>query len=93
MFAETTFKNNCANCHNVDIKAVGPALKGLFGKKQTVIAKDGSKREVVVDEAYIRRALVDPQAEYPEGFYPVMIVQPLAEKEIDVLVRWIKELK
>jgi len=92
-FAISTFKQNCANCHNIDQKAVGPALKGLFGKKQTIIKKDGSKAQITVDEAYIRRSIVDPLAEYPEGFAPVMVKMPLNEKEVDILVRWIKTLK
>jgi len=92
-FAVQTFKVNCANCHQVDAKAVGPSLTGLLGKKQNVVLKDGSKKAIVIDEEYIRRAIVDPLAEYPEGFQPVMVKMPLNEKEVEVLVRWIKELK
>ncbi len=92
-YALKTFKQNCANCHAIETKAVGPALKGLFGKKQKVIAKDGSTKEITVDEAYIRRSITDPTAEYPEGFQPIMPAMPLSENEINALVRWIKELK
>lgn len=92
-FAVRTFKQNCANCHNVDQRAVGPALKGLFGKKQTIISQDGTKKEIIIDDYYIRRAIIDPLAEYPEGFAPVMVKMPLNDKEVDILVRWIKELK
>jgi len=92
-FAIQTFKTNCANCHQVDAKAVGPSLTGLLGKKQTVISKDGSKKEITIDEAYIRRAIIDPLAEYPEGFLPAMIPLKLNEREVETLVRWIKELK
>ena len=31
-FAKATFQKHCANCHAVETKAVGPALKGLLGK-------------------------------------------------------------
>ena len=92
-FALSTFKQNCANCHNIDTKAVGPALTGLFGKTQTVIDKEGNKKQVTVDEDYIRRSILDPTAEYPEGFHPIMVKMPLNEKEVDTLVRWIKQLK
>lgn len=92
-FAIATFKQNCANCHNIDQNAVGPALTGLLGKTQTVVNKDGTKKEVTIDESYIRRAILNPLAEYPEGFAPVMVKMPLNEKEVDALVRWIKELK
>ena len=92
-FALNTFKQNCANCHNIDTKAVGPALTGLFGKTQTVIDKEGNKKQITIDEDYIRRSIVDPTAEYPEGFQPIMVKMPLNEKEVDTLVRWIKQLK
>lgn len=92
-FALKTFKQNCANCHNIDTKAVGPPLTSLFGKTQTIIDKKGNKKEVTVDEAYLRRSIVNPTAEYPEGYQPIMIKMPLNDKEVDLLVRWIKELK
>ena len=92
-FAFKTFKQNCANCHSLDARAVGPALTGLLGKKQTVISKDGSKREVIIDEDYLRNAIKDPQSEYPEGFAPVMVPQPLNDTEVDSLVKWLMQLK
>jgi len=91
-FAQNTFAANCANCHEIGQNAVGPALKGLLGKTQSVIYKDGSKKEITVDEKYIRQAIVDPQSVYPEGFHPLMAPLPLSEKEVDSLVRWIKTL-
>ncbi len=93
-FALKTFAKNCSNCHNTDADtAIAPALRGLLGKKQTVISKDGIKREVTIDEAYLRRAIVNPMAEYREGSVPAMVLKdPLSEKEVDVLVKWIKQL-
>ena len=75
------------------LEAVGPALTGLFGKTQTVIDKEGNKKQITIDDDYIRRSIVDPTAEYPEGFQPIMVKMPLNEKEVDTLVRWIKQLK
>jgi len=92
-FAVATFKRSCANCHEVDKKAIGPGLKGLMGKNQTVIYADGSEKEVVVDEDYLRQAIVDPMSVYPKGYHPMMAKLPLSEKEVDVLVRWIKEME
>lgn len=91
-YAVTTFKQNCANCHAIETKAVGPPLKGLFGKKQTVISADGSKSEITVDEAYIRNSILHPASDYPEGYQPIMPKMPLSEKEVDALVKWIKQL-
>jgi len=92
-YAVTTFKQNCANCHAVETKAVGPALKGLIGKKQTVTLANGKKKEVVINEEYIKRSIVNPTFEYPEGTQPIMPKMPLSDKEIDALTRWIVELK
>ena len=92
-YALTTFKQNCANCHSIETKAVGPALKGLFGTKHKVISADGSFRETIVDKAYIRRAITNPTSEYPEGYQPTMPTMPLSEEEVDALVRWITEMK
>lgn len=93
VYALETFKQNCANCHAIESKAVGPALKGLLGKKQSITTKDGTKKNIVIDTDYIRRSIVDPTAEYPQGYQPIMPKMPLSDKEIDALVRWIKELK
>jgi len=93
-FAVNTYKTNCANCHSLDTRAVGPALKGLFGKKQTIFTQDGSKREVIIDEAYIRKAIVNPMAEYPEGYPPAMVLHnKLSETEVETLVKWLIQLK
>ena len=93
-FAVNTYKTNCTNCHSLDTRAVGPPLKGLLGKNQTVVSKDGSKRAVTIDEAYIRRAIESPMTEYPEGYPPAMVLHnKLSETEIDTLVRWLVQLK
>ncbi|MEJ6718880.1 MAG: GDSL-type esterase/lipase family protein [Akkermansiaceae bacterium] len=91
-FARATFQTHCANCHAVESKAVGPALKGLFGKTQTVIFADGSKKEVTVDHNYLHDALRKPMSAYPEGYLPAMPPLPLSDKEIEILIRWIKNM-
>jgi len=89
-------KSYCASCHSIDgKKLVGPSFKGLFGKKQIVI-KDGKKAERIVDEDYIRRGIINPSAEYPEGYQPIMpqtLHESLTKSDIDELVKWIKSLK
>lgn len=91
-FARATFQTHCANCHAVETKAVGPALKGLFGKNQTIISSDGSKKEITVDHDYLHQAITDPMSVYPEGYLPAMPKLPLSDKEVDILVRWIKSM-
>ncbi|MFC5051427.1 GDSL-type esterase/lipase family protein [Rubritalea spongiae] len=92
-FATRTFQANCANCHAIDTKAVGPALRGLLGKKQTVILADGSKKEVTIDHDYLVTAIKKPMSMYPEGFAPAMPPMQLSDKEVDMLVKWLESLK
>ena len=93
-FAENTYRKNCVTCHTIDgNKAVGPALNGLFGRKQTVLNAKGEKSEITIDSAYLREAIIDPMAVYPEGYHPIMPKLKLSEKEVDNLVKWMEQLK
>ena len=91
-FALKTFQKHCPNCHAVDTKAAGPALKGLLGKTQTVLFTDGSKKEMTIDADYLHKSIVDPMSFYAEGSVPAMPKLPLSEREVKTLVRWIQEL-
>ncbi len=82
----------CYTCHNIDGKAgVGPPLNGVFG--HAVIFKDGG--QLTVDENYIRKSLLDPQASIVAGYQPVMPTYQgiLNDKQLDALVAYIKSLK
>ena len=58
----------CIACHSVNgTKIVGPSYKDIFGHKVTVIT-DGKEREVMVDEAYIRKSILEPEADVVKGF-------------------------
>jgi len=85
----------CVACHTMDGTAmVGPTYKGLFGKTETVVT-DGQKREVVVDEAYIHRSILDPAADLVEGFQLLMPSQEglITDKEITAIIEYIKTLQ
>ena len=58
----------CNTCHRPEVQGRGPRLDGLFGR--TVTLEGGAR--VVVDEAYIREAIVNPNARIAQGFQPVM---------------------
>ncbi len=83
----------CISCHSTDGSAlVGPSFKGLQGRKQKVVRKDGSTAEITVDRDYILRSITDPAAEHPEGFQPIMpetLYQALSEDDINAVVDWI----
>ncbi len=84
----------CLACHSIDgTQLVGPTWQGLFGKEEAL--EDG--RMVTVDEAYLYRAIVDPDAEivagFPAGVMPQNYGEVLSEEEIQALIEYIKSLQ
>jgi len=82
----------CNACHTVDGSTIiGPTWKGLYGKTTTLT----TGKKVVADDNYIRRSMVDPQAEIVEGFDPVMPTYSglLSDREINGIIEYIKTLK
>jgi cytochrome c oxidase subunit 2 len=85
---------SCLACHSIDGSAsVGPSLKGLYGKTQIVLDHSGSEREVTVDDAYLARAVMDPNAEEVKGYPAIMPETPVIKAELQQIVDFIKTLK
>lgn len=83
----------CLGCHSTDgTVKIGPTFKGLWGRSVTVLT-DGRERELFADEAYIRRAVLQPQAELVKGYPPIMPVLPLKSEELDAIITALKDLK
>lgn len=83
----------CIACHSTDGSVkVGPSWKGIFGKEH--VMDDGSK--VLVDENYLREAILNPNAKvvkgFPKGVMPTFQGQ-LTEDQMNALVEFIKGLK
>ncbi|PUA18504.1 cytochrome c oxidase subunit II [Glaciimonas sp. PCH181] len=79
----------CFSCHTVDGSAlVGPTWKGLFGKTETMA--NGST--AMVDEAYLKNFIRQPQARVVKGFTPMMPTIPMTDDELTALVAYIKSL-
>lgn len=90
---EATFTNaGCNACHTLDgTDRVGPSMLGLFGSDRELA--DGTVVEA--DEDYLRRSILDPQAEVTAG-YPANMPSysgRLNERQIDGLIAYIKELQ
>jgi len=84
----------CPTCHSIDGSAlVGPTLKGLYGKKQTVVDSEGRERDITVDDAYLAQAIQDPAAATVKGYPPAMPKNPLTDAELRQVVEFIKTLK
>jgi|GEM_PF-869968 len=85
----------CMACHSIDgTRFIGPSLKGVFGQRITVVT-DGKPRQITVDEAYLRKSILDPNADIVSGFKPLMPSQAgiVDDSEISALIEYIKSLR
>lgn len=79
----------CIACHTIDgAPGVGPTWKGLYGKTETMA--DGST--ALVDEAYLKDDILNPQARVVKGFSPIMPKIPLNDDELAAIVAYIQSL-
>jgi cytochrome c oxidase subunit 2 len=85
----------CVACHSTDgSRLVGPSYKGMYGTSRVVIVKE-EKQTVMADDAYLRRAILQPGVEVVDGYPPLMPSQEglLTADEVDVLIAYIKSLE
>jgi cytochrome c oxidase subunit 2 len=86
-------EKGCFACHSTDgTPRVGPSFKGLFGKKEEVIS-GGKGETVVVDEAFVRKFISEPNVVHIEGYPPIMPKISMSDEELTALVDYIKSLK
>jgi cytochrome c oxidase subunit 2 len=77
----------CVACHTIDgSPGVGPTWKGLFGKTETMV--DGST--ALVDEAYLKDFIRNPQARAVKGFAQVMPKIDVTDDELAALASYIR---
>lgn len=85
----------CFACHSVDgTKLVGPSFKGIWGATHTVTT-GRDKREIEVDEEYIRRSVYDPNADVVEGFNRGLMLSyegQLSEEDVENIIEYLKTL-
>ena len=85
----------CNACHTSDgSKLVGPSYLHLFGEKQ-IVMREGKEVQVTVDEAYIKKAIYEPNAEVVKG-YPKDLMQSykdvLKDEDIAKIIEYLKSL-
>ena len=85
----------CIACHSVDgTKIVGPSYKGIFGQK-IIVETNGKEREIIVDEAYIKKSILEPEADVVKGYTKGSMVSykgQLTDPQIDKIIEYIKTL-
>ncbi len=87
---DVALARGCSACHGENGEGgVGPAWQGLAGG--TVALEGGGA--VVADGEYLRRAMIDPQAEVVAGVTINMPTTDLSETEITALIAYIEELR
>ena len=82
----------CNVCHALDgTVRIGPSWKGIWGTK--VLLEDG--RTVVVDAVYVRRSILDSQADIVVGFPRAMprFAGQISDEEVADLIAFIESLK
>jgi cytochrome c oxidase subunit II len=80
----------CDTCHLDTGQGRGPSLSNIWGT--TVELSDGST--VVVDEAYVRESILNPQAKVVRGFQPLMPTFQglISEEGLVSLIEYIRSL-
>jgi len=83
-------KRGCIGCHRADGTGVGPTLHGLFGSP----VQDPTCGVAMVDESYVREAILNPSATVADGFRAVMpsFAGLVTEEELQELVAYVKSL-
>ncbi|MEJ2767005.1 cytochrome c oxidase subunit II [Photobacterium sp. MCCC 1A19761] len=79
--------NGCIACHSIDGKpGVGPTWLGLYGKTETL----SDDTQIQVDDAYLRRAILNANVEVVKGYPAIMPVYQFSEQEVAALIAYIK---
>jgi cytochrome c oxidase subunit 2 len=86
----------CFACHSTDgTKIIGPSYLNLYGEQQVVI-RDGKEVTVTVNDEYIKKSVLDPNAEIVKGF-PKGLMQTYSssvnDEDISKIIEYLKTLK
>lgn len=84
----------CTACHSTDgSQMIGPTFQKIFGRQVTVLV-EGKEKNIIVDEDYLRRAILHPELEIVKGYNPLMPSQEgqISEEELVTIIQYLKEL-
>ncbi len=86
-------ERQCLACHSLDgAVMVGPTFKGLYGAEVLVRAGDVERR-AIVDEAYLARAIRDPESEVRRGYPSSMPHFALSDEELRSVIEYLRTLR
>lgn len=82
---------SCNACHNPTPEARGPNLTNIYGSQRTL----ANGQTVTVDDAFLRRAILNPSENVRPGYAPIMPTYQgqISEEGVIALVEFIKNLK
>ena len=85
----------CFACHTPDgTKLIGPSYLNLYGTQQVVL-REGKEITVTVDPEYIKRSILEPNADITKGF-PANLMQSyrstLSDDDIAKIIEYLKSL-
>ncbi|MHC1706995.1 MAG: cytochrome c oxidase subunit II [Bacteroidales bacterium] len=88
-------QKGCLACHSLDgSKIVGPSFKGIYGKQEVVVT-NGSERKITIDDEYLRRSIIDPNADLVKGYKEGQMISyksELTDAQIKDIIEFIKTL-
>jgi cytochrome c oxidase subunit 2 len=81
---------SCNACHNAQPDARGPSLANVYGAQLTL----STGQSIVVDDAYLREAILSPSQHITQGYAPIMPTYQgqVSEEGVIDLVEYIKSL-
>ena len=83
-------------CHSISgEKMLGPSFTQLTYGETTVLT-NGQKRNVKIDDEYLKRSIIDPNADIVEGFFPDTMPSyrdKLSDKELKEIMIELDKLK
>ncbi len=93
---EIVQNNGCIGCHSTDgTQVVGPSFKDIYNRK-VKISINGTTKEVISDDQYLETAILKPDDEIVEGFYPGIMPSfqnVLKDEEVKAVIQYLKTVK
>jgi cytochrome c oxidase subunit 2 len=92
---EVMRRNGCIACHSTDgSKLVGPSYLGGWGNTRNVVS-GREKREITMDEEYVKRSVYNPNADVVKGFNKGLMLSYegiVSEEEVELIIEYLKAL-